>query len=170
LAWPFHRAANSGVVGVRVSETDRVDLEGLVLALDGFDAVVEAGPADRRDAPSPCDGWSAADVAGHVIADANWPEKKILESAPVDSPEEFHDVGLTGEDRFDVLAANVCGKVGRPQSGLLPGLAAVRRAVARAGGIGRLATADERSYRIWIRPEPGGARIGLVGSSCLADT
>ncbi|MFB4315889.1 TIGR03086 family metal-binding protein [Actinomadura sp. 21ATH] len=42
--------------------------EGLVRALDGFEAVLAAVPPDRWLSPSPCEGWSAADVAGHVIA------------------------------------------------------------------------------------------------------
>jgi len=44
-----------------------VVLDGFVRALDGFEAVVAGVPADRWDAPSPCEGWSAVDVAGHVI-------------------------------------------------------------------------------------------------------
>jgi len=40
--------------------------DGFVRALDGFEAVV-AGAPDRWEAPSPCQGWCAADVAGHVI-------------------------------------------------------------------------------------------------------
>lgn len=40
--------------------------DDLVRALDGFEAVVAGVPPDRWDAPSPCEGWCAADVAGHV--------------------------------------------------------------------------------------------------------
>jgi uncharacterized protein (TIGR03086 family) len=36
-------------------------------ALDGFDDVVRLVPAERWDAPSPCEGWTARDVVGHVI-------------------------------------------------------------------------------------------------------
>ena len=35
--------------------------------LDGFERVLLAVPADRWDSPSPCEGWRAVDVAGHVI-------------------------------------------------------------------------------------------------------
>lgn len=42
-------------------------LENFERALDDFEAVLAAVPPGRWDAPSPCDGWSAADVAGHVI-------------------------------------------------------------------------------------------------------
>lgn len=41
--------------------------DGFVRALDGFEAVLTAVPSDRWEAPSPCEGWCAADVAGHVI-------------------------------------------------------------------------------------------------------
>jgi uncharacterized protein (TIGR03086 family) len=32
----------------------------------GFDARVQATPADRWDSPAPCEGWTAADVVEHV--------------------------------------------------------------------------------------------------------
>lgn len=41
--------------------------DGFVRALDRFEAVLAGVRADRWDAPSPCAGWCAADVAGHVI-------------------------------------------------------------------------------------------------------
>ncbi|MFW0793424.1 TIGR03086 family metal-binding protein [Gordonia sp. CPCC 205515] len=34
---------------------------------DGFVAILDDVPADRWSAPSPCDGWTARDVVGHVI-------------------------------------------------------------------------------------------------------
>jgi uncharacterized protein (TIGR03086 family) len=40
-----------------------------VRALDGFEAVLAGVAPGRWSAPSPCAGWSAADVAGHVIGD-----------------------------------------------------------------------------------------------------
>jgi uncharacterized protein (TIGR03086 family) len=43
-----------------------VTLDGFVRALDGFEAVVAGVAPGRWDAPSPCEGWCAADVAGHV--------------------------------------------------------------------------------------------------------
>jgi uncharacterized protein (TIGR03086 family) len=42
--------------------------EGFVRALDGFEKVLIATPSDRWLSPSPCAGWCAVDVAGHVIA------------------------------------------------------------------------------------------------------
>ena len=42
-------------------------LDGFVRALDGFEAVLAGVAPGRWSAPSPCAGWSAADVAGHVI-------------------------------------------------------------------------------------------------------
>jgi uncharacterized protein (TIGR03086 family) len=44
-----------------------VALDGFVRALDGFESVVAGVPPGRWDAPSPCEGWCASDVAGHVI-------------------------------------------------------------------------------------------------------
>ena len=42
-------------------------LHGLVRALDGFEVVLAGVAPGRWSAPSPCAGWSAADVAGHAI-------------------------------------------------------------------------------------------------------
>ncbi|WP_165967047.1 TIGR03086 family metal-binding protein [Actinomadura sp. 7K507] len=42
--------------------------ERFVRALDGFEAVLAATPPDRWLSPSPCEGWCAVDVAGHVTA------------------------------------------------------------------------------------------------------
>lgn len=39
-----------------------------VRALGAFEAVLVATPADRWLSPSPCEGWAAVDVAGHVTA------------------------------------------------------------------------------------------------------
>jgi uncharacterized protein (TIGR03086 family) len=36
-------------------------------AVAGFSGVVAAVPADKWSAPSPCEGWTARDVVGHVI-------------------------------------------------------------------------------------------------------
>jgi uncharacterized protein (TIGR03086 family) len=46
-----------------------VVLDGFVRALDGFEAVLAGVAPLHWSAPSPCAGWSAADVAGHVIGD-----------------------------------------------------------------------------------------------------
>jgi uncharacterized protein (TIGR03086 family) len=46
-----------------------VVLDGFVRALDGFETVLAGVAPGRWDAPSPCQGWCAADVAGHVIGD-----------------------------------------------------------------------------------------------------
>jgi uncharacterized protein (TIGR03086 family) len=43
--------------------------DGFVRALDCFEALVARVPPDRWDAPSPCEGWCAADVVDHVIGD-----------------------------------------------------------------------------------------------------
>ncbi len=37
----------------------------------GFEHVLKLVPGDRWDAPSPCEGWSAREVAGHAMAVVN---------------------------------------------------------------------------------------------------
>jgi uncharacterized protein (TIGR03086 family) len=44
-----------------------VVLDGFNRALDGFEAVLAGVGQGSWSAPSPCAGWSAADVAGHAI-------------------------------------------------------------------------------------------------------
>ena len=44
-------------------------LDSFVRAVDGFEAVLAGVGPGGWDAPSPCAGWCAADVAGHVIGD-----------------------------------------------------------------------------------------------------
>ena len=60
------RAAWRGLLGEIL---DDVVLAGFIRALDGFEAVLAGVAPGRWDAPSPCESWSAADVAGHVIGD-----------------------------------------------------------------------------------------------------
>lgn len=43
------------------------EFTGYQRALDGWEAVLGAVPADGWDAPSPCTQWSVRDVAGHMI-------------------------------------------------------------------------------------------------------
>jgi len=38
----------------------------------GFDATVDATPADGWDAPSPCSEWTARQVVGHVVGNHRW--------------------------------------------------------------------------------------------------
>ncbi|WP_433469190.1 TIGR03086 family metal-binding protein [Spirillospora sp. CA-128828] len=42
------------------------NLSGYHRALDLFEGLVAGVPRDGWDVPSPCDGWTARDVAGHV--------------------------------------------------------------------------------------------------------
>ena len=65
-----------------------VVLDGFVRALDGFEALLAGVAPSRWDAPSPCAGWCAADVAGHVISDlraveayATWRDETDSEEA-----------------------------------------------------------------------------------------
>ncbi len=49
----------------KMSDTDALDKYRR--ALDGFDAVIRAVPADKWEAASPCAEWRAVDVLGHLI-------------------------------------------------------------------------------------------------------
>lgn len=65
----FIRAADGARRGPPGEILHDVVLDGFVRALDGFEAVLAGVAPGRWDAPSPCQGWCAADVAGHVIGE-----------------------------------------------------------------------------------------------------
>ncbi|MEU5880693.1 TIGR03086 family metal-binding protein [Spirillospora sp. NPDC047279] len=60
-----------------------------VSALDVFEAVLTSVPPDRWDSPSPCEGWSAIDVAGHIIGGILTIEARAAGRTP---PEVGHDL------------------------------------------------------------------------------
>jgi uncharacterized protein (TIGR03086 family) len=60
------------------------------LAADGFAARIAAVPSHRWDDPSPCPGWSARDVVGHVITES----RRIASTVRGTEPEPVHGVGL----------------------------------------------------------------------------
>jgi uncharacterized protein (TIGR03086 family) len=82
-----------------------VDLDGFVRALDGFEAVMAQVPSGRWDAPSPCQGWSAADVAGHVIGNL-----RAVEAFATGSEEEPGPAAPRSAAGDDALAAWRCAR------------------------------------------------------------
>jgi uncharacterized protein (TIGR03086 family) len=49
-----------------------VGWDAFIRAMDGFEGVLQCVPNDRWASPSPCEGWSARDVAGHLIVEIHW--------------------------------------------------------------------------------------------------
>jgi uncharacterized protein (TIGR03086 family) len=77
--------------------------EQFVLALDGFEAVAVGVPADRWDAPSPCEGWSAADVVDHVAGGL-----RAIQSLGADgTPEGGSAAGADSLDRWRAARAEL---------------------------------------------------------------
>ena len=64
-------------------------------ALFELDRVMRAVPAGAWDAPSPCEGWSAREVAGHAIAVVVNVGAKLGANDPVDA---FADLATTAGD------------------------------------------------------------------------
>jgi uncharacterized protein (TIGR03086 family) len=84
-------------------------------AIDGFSAVVDAVPADKWSAPSPCDGWTARDVVGHVIAGMRMMARGEAGGGPAGSalgPGE-DPVEAYAEARAEILAALTEGNLAR---------------------------------------------------------
>jgi uncharacterized protein (TIGR03086 family) len=71
-------------------------LAGFVRELDGFETVLAGVAPDRWDAPSPCEGWSAADIAGHVIGDLGAVEALATGRQEADRP--VHPRSAAGDD------------------------------------------------------------------------
>jgi uncharacterized protein (TIGR03086 family) len=85
-------------------------LDGFVRALDGFEAVLARVAPDRWDAPSPCSGWQAVDVAGHVVGNLLAVEAfaaGIYEEEPADPRSAAGDDPLAAwrVARADVMAS-----------------------------------------------------------------
>ena len=66
-------------------------------ALYGFDHVVRLVPAGGWDAPSPCEGWTARDVVGHVIGVQRYVETLARSTQPTVNPWEDPGV-IAGDD------------------------------------------------------------------------
>ncbi|MFC3985827.1 TIGR03086 family metal-binding protein [Streptosporangium jomthongense] len=66
--------------------------EGFVRALDGFETVLAAVPSGRWDSPSPCEGWRAVDVAGHVIAGLSVVKARAVGQALLEADPDWREV------------------------------------------------------------------------------
>jgi len=77
-----------------------VVLDGFVRALDGFEAVLAVVAPDRWEAPSPCAGWCAADLAGHVIGDLQAVEEYATwrDDPGRAEPDRAHPRSAAGDD------------------------------------------------------------------------
>jgi uncharacterized protein (TIGR03086 family) len=70
--------------------------DAFVRALDGFESVLAGVAPGRWSAPSPCAGWSAADVAGHVIGNLRTTE--AFATGHDDGDRDAHPVSAVGDD------------------------------------------------------------------------
>jgi uncharacterized protein (TIGR03086 family) len=112
--------ANRARRGPPVEILDDVVLDGFVRALDGFEAVLAGVAPDRWDAPSPCEGWCAVDVAGHVIGELRAVEAYATGRDEIDSPADPRPAA--GDDpvaawraaRADMMAALDPAALARP--------------------------------------------------------
>ena len=73
------REVTRNVDGMSTETQPAADVSTLV---ERFGAVVEAVPADAWGNPSPCEGWSAADVVAHVV-DSHY---DFFERAGIEAP------------------------------------------------------------------------------------
>jgi uncharacterized protein (TIGR03086 family) len=80
-------------------------LDRFVRALDGFEAVLAGVAPGRWDAPSPCQGWCAADVAGHVIGGLRAVEEYATWRDDPDREETYGAPGPRSAAGDDPLAA-----------------------------------------------------------------
>ncbi|QWF84956.1 TIGR03086 family metal-binding protein [Amycolatopsis sp. CA-230715] len=69
---------------------------------DGFQTRIEAVPADRWSAPSPCPGWTARDVAAHVINE----QRRMLAAVTKTEPTARHGVDLAEMGSIPEVAAD----------------------------------------------------------------
>src|SRR5690348_16649539 len=81
-------------------------------ALDLFDDVVDRVAADRWSAPSPCPGWTAAAVVGHVITGLTMIESMLEQGASVAPPttDPSAAAGSTPADRWRARYQRTCAQ------------------------------------------------------------
>lgn len=85
-------------------------------ALDGFDDVVRSVPASGWSNPSPCEGWSASDVLGHVIAVQGYVESLARGVEPTLNPYGMPG-DLAGDDpmrAWSTARESVLDAIGQP--------------------------------------------------------
>src|SRR5579859_5316124 len=99
--------------------SDSVDRYELVAA--GFDQRVKAVPADKWDAPAPCEGWTARDVVAHVVgghrsmaaaATGEEPEGTAVEQDPGQAWAEAYGRLTALSQDPDILSKPVNGPLG----------------------------------------------------------
>lgn len=97
-----------------------MELDGFIRGLDGFEAALARVAPGQWGAPSPCAGWSAVDVAGHVIGNL-----REAEALALGRHEGADDPGAAGDDplaawrraRTDMMAALTHAALARPVPG-----------------------------------------------------
>src|SRR5438067_11947043 len=62
-------------------------------AVEGFSKVVDAVPADKWSAPSPCEQWTARHVVGHVIGGS-----QMISAAKTGDTPDYSDPEKTAGD------------------------------------------------------------------------
>lgn len=75
---------------------------------DRFTAIVDGTPSDRWSAPSPCEGWSAADVVSHVVDS----QRSFLERQGIGlGPRPDGDPATVWHHHREALTAALAGSV-----------------------------------------------------------
>jgi uncharacterized protein (TIGR03086 family) len=92
-----------------VTSTTPGPVADLERAFEAAATIVEAIPADRRDAPSPCADWTVADVVEHVIG-GNFAVARSLGTDLADAP----DVAASLAPRFRSSAEALVAALGAP--------------------------------------------------------
>jgi uncharacterized protein (TIGR03086 family) len=103
--------------------------DAFVRALDGFESALAGVAPGRWDDPSPCAGWSAADVAGHVIG--NLRATEAFATGRDDGDRDAHPVSAVGDnplatwraaraDLMAVLDARALARTVPSPTGLVP--------------------------------------------------
>jgi uncharacterized protein (TIGR03083 family) len=106
--------------------------DGLLDELDHFESLLRSLTPEDWSAPSRCDGWTVADVAGHTVG----------------SMADVVAGRLDGLGSPEVTAREVAERRGRGATDLADECAEVRKAA-----VGLLAVFDDAA---WLAPAPGG--------------
>jgi len=119
----------------------------------GFTARVTAVPSDRWSSPSPCEGWTAAEVVAHVaeaaglflaLVDRQPPPGPSATDDPLGAWEASRDAIQAGLDDPDVAGLEYEGELGRATFEMAIGRFASPDLLVHTWDLSRAAGLDER--------------------------
>ena len=91
-------------------------IQRLTALVNDFDARVQAAPSDSWGNAAPCEGWTAADVVGHITTNMNGVTAGLSDTEPV-TPDTAQPVATWNSARSALLEAVSSNDLGKNITG-----------------------------------------------------